>query len=167
VDSIKALGGRQLLWVPVRNTVDHHELRDGDEVIGHLDWEGSGRAAGEMAGQRWTFKREGLLGSRVTIRVPGTEGVLGEFRSTWKGGGTLNLGPGLQLGLKPGNFWRTRYEWVDIPDIPLVRLKNRGGWKCQVEIEADATASPQLRLLVVLGWFLLLSWRQDAAISGG
>lgn len=168
MSAIKELAGRELLWIrPARQFA--FELRGGDEVIGHLRWERSSLAAGDMAGQKWTFKRVGFLQTRVTVRAPGSNENSAVFHPSWTGGGTLDLGPGRQLRFSPANFWRTRYDWIDAPDIPLVHFQGHGlhAWESRVEIEQSAVASREVPLLVVLGWYLLVLWMLDAEVSGG
>jgi hypothetical protein len=57
---------------------------------------------------------------------------------------------------------------LDAADKPLVQFKSRQGlfkMEGQVEIEPVATASPDMPMLVVLGWYLLVLFARDAAAS--
>jgi hypothetical protein len=165
VRSIIHGAGGELLWVQPRNGLDF-ELRGGDEVVGSLRWERYSLARGETADQQWTFKREGIWHPHVTVRVAGSDVNLGLFHPDWRGGGTFELGRPLQFGAS--SFWRPRWDWME-GDQPLVHFKRRGMFKLEshVEIEKGAAASPDVPLLVVLGWYLLVLTALDAQSGAG
>jgi hypothetical protein len=162
------LAGKELLWVSSGKGLVF-ELRAGSEVVGSLRWERSSLARGEMADQKWTFKREGIWHPHVTVRVAGSDANLGLFQPSWKGGGTLDLQLGRQMRFRPASFWRPRWEWVDALDQPLVHFKGVGvfKWESQVDIENAAAKSPDVPLLVVLGWYLIVLSALDAQSGGG
>jgi hypothetical protein len=73
-----------------------------------------------------------------------------------------------QLRFGSANFWRSQWDWLDAANKPLVHFKSRQGLlnlEGQVEIEPQAAASPDVPLLVVLGWYLLVLFARDAAAS--
>ncbi len=159
------VAGDELLWVQPHNGLVF-ELRGGDEVVGSLRWERSSLARGETADQQWTFKREGIWHPHVTVRVAGSDVNLGLFHPDWTGGGTLELGRQLRFGAS--SFWRPRWDWME-GDQPLVHFKRRGMFKLEsrVAIEKAAAASPDVPLLVVLGWYLLVLTALDAQSGSG
>lgn len=161
------LAGHELLWVQPRNGLAF-ELRAGDEVIGSLRWERSSLARGETADQQWTFKREGIWHPHVTVRIAGSDVNLGLFHPNWMGGGTLELEVGRQLRFGPASFWSSQWNWMEV-DQPLVHFTRRGLFRMEshVEIENPAAVSPDMPLLVVLGWYLLVMSALDAQSGGG
>jgi hypothetical protein len=167
VRSIRDVAGTELVWVQQRGL--NFELRSGDEVVATLKWQPTSRAVGETAEHQWSFDRSGFLRLRVTVRVPGSDANVELFRYSWKGGGTLDLGTGRQLSLGQTSFWRGRWDWTDELKRPLVHFKKRGllAMGCQVEIEKEATTSPDLDLLVVLGWYLHVLRFLDASAGSG
>jgi hypothetical protein len=159
------VAGGQLLWVQPHNGLVF-ELRGGDEVVGSLRWERNSLARGETAGQQWTFKREGIWHPHVTVRIAGSDVNLGLFHPDWTGGGRLELGRQLRFGAS--GFWRPQWDWMD-GDQPLVHFERRGMFKLEshVQIEKAVAASPDVPLLVVLGWYLLVLAALDAESGGG
>lgn len=155
----------ELLWVQPARLKQEFELRAGDEIVGSLRFERSSLATGEAAGQSWTFKREGFWHPRITVRVPGSDANVALFSPGWAGGGTLDL-DGRQLRFVAANFWHSQWDWVDAQNKPVVHFKSHQGvlkTEGQVEIETDAIQSPDLPLLGVLGWYLLVLFARDAS----
>jgi len=89
--------------------------------------------------------------------------------SAQQGGGTLDLPLGRQLRFRSASFWRPQWEWIDALDQPLVHFKGVGAfkWESRVEIENSASKSPDVLLLVVLGWYLMVLAALDAQSGGG
>jgi hypothetical protein len=157
----------ELLWVQPARLKQEFELRADDEVVGTLRFERSSLASAETAHQSWTFKREGFWHPRVTVRVPGSDANVAEFSPAWTGGGTLDLG-GRHLRFAAANFWHSQWDWIDAQNQPLVYFKSHQGLlktEGQIEIEPAAMTSPDLPLLVVLGWYLLVLVGRDAAAA--
>jgi hypothetical protein len=158
----------ELLWVQPARLKQEFELRAGDEVLGTLRFQRSSLATGEAADQSWTFKREGFSHPRITVRVPGSDDNVATFQPGWAGGGTLELQPGKQLRFGAANFWHSQWDWLDAQNQPLVHFKSHQGLlkvEGEVAIEPGAIKSPDMPLLVVLGWYLLVLFARDAAES--
>jgi hypothetical protein len=156
---INELAGRELVWVQPARLKEEFELRAGDEVIATLRWQRSSLAIAETADQSWTFKREGFWHPRVTVRIPGSDDNIATFQPGWAGGGTLDLDPGKQLRFGAPNFWHSQWDWLDPHNQPLVHFKSHQGLlkvEGEVAIEPAAIKSPDMPLLVVLGWYLLV-----------
>lgn len=153
----------ELRWITPTNELSFELRTAADEVVGRLQLDQSWRGDSDTADQRWTFKREGFWHPRVTVRVPGTDVNLAIFYTSWKKGGTLELDGGRWLRLRLPNLLRWKWSWTDMHGKPLVHLEKgllmRDG---RVTIEADAAESPEVPLLVVLGWYLLVIWALDA-----
>ena len=159
--TINEVAQADLLWMS--DTNEHSfELRAGDEVVGRLQLGDKQRGDGDAANERWTFRREGFLRQRVTVRVPGSDANVAIFHVSWKKGGILELDRGRWMRLRLPSLWRWKWTWADMYGRPLVHLENglfmRDG---QVTIEPDAAAAPDVPLLVVLGWYLLVVWALD------
>jgi hypothetical protein len=168
VKAIKEVALGELVWVQPARLKQEFELRAGDEVVGSLRWQRASLATGETADQSWTFKREGFWHPQVTVRVAGSDDNVALFHPGWAGGGTLDLQQGKQLRFAAANFWHSQWDWLDAPNNPLVHFKSRQGLlkvEGQVEIETEAIQSPELPLLVVLGWYLLILFSRDAAAA--
>ena len=71
------------------------------------------------------------------------------------------------MRLATANLWQTEWVWHD-KDHPLIRFKGRHGVikaKGAVDIEPEAVKLPDLPLLVLLGWYLVLLYAQDTAVA--
>ena len=165
---VQEFAAGELLWIQPARLKQEFELRAGDEVLATLRWQRSSLATGETADQTWTFKREGFWHPRITVRLPGSEDNVATFQPGWAGGGTLDLPPGQQLRFGAANFWHSQWDWLDAQNQPLVHFKSHQGLlkvEGEVSIEAGGINSPDLPLLVVLGWYLLVLFAKDAAAS--
>jgi hypothetical protein len=170
MQTIREVAGQELVWVQPARMKQNFELRAGDEVVATLRWERSSLATGETSEQTWTFKREGFWHPRITLRVPGSNDNMALFNPGWTGGGTLEFPQGRTLHFGAANFWRSEWVWAETKDTPLVRFKSRQGLlktEGQVEIDPSAAESPDLALLVVLGWYLLILFARDASAQAG
>jgi hypothetical protein len=168
VSTIRDVAGQELAWVQPARTHQAFELHAGDEVVASLRFERSSLAIGEADTHRWSFKREGFWHPRVTVRLPDSDDNAALFQPSWAGGGTLEL-PGRILRFGAANFWHSQWDWQDSDNKALVHFKSHHGFlktEGQVEIEPDATGLPELSLLVVLGWYLLVLFGRDAASAG-
>src|SRR5687767_3448850 len=144
-----------------------YELHSGDELIATLRFRSSfgSFATAESADGCWTFKRVGFWQTRATIRGCGTDVDIGTFaNNTWSGGGTLELPDGRKL-LATTNFWQTNFEFQTEAGETMLRFKT-GGFvhlSAKVEIQPAATELPELALVVMLGWYLVVMMYMDAA----
>ncbi len=166
--SMREVAGGELDWVQPARTKQAFELHSGDEVFGTLVWARMSLATCETADGSWTFKREGFWHPRITVRLVGSDDNVALFSPNWGGGGTLDIVGRQQLRFGSANFWRSQWDWFDAADKPLVHFKSRQGLfklEGQVEIEPQAIASPDVPLLVALGWYLLVLFARDAAAS--
>lgn len=159
----------ELTWVQPSMRKQAYELRAGDEVVATLAWQ-RGSLADALADDRhWTFKRAGFWQPRVTARVAGSDTDIAVFRPAWMGGGTLELAGGKVLRFSAANFWHSQWVWQEPgTDTPLVHFKSQPGLLKtggQVEITPAARTLPELALLVLLGWYLLILFAHDAAAA--
>lgn len=162
---IQDLIGEELSWSQPRLMTSEYDLSRGTEVIGTLRFRSS---FGSLATARlepgcWTFKRQGFLQTRVSIRACDQEADLGVFRNnTWTGGGTLELPGGDQIQANT-NFWHSRYEFAAAGGVSLIKYQTHQGLKLRGEMEIlpAAKALPELPWLVMLGWYLAVMMHSD------
>jgi hypothetical protein len=168
VRPISETAGEELVWVQPAAGRREHELRSGDDVIATLRFQRGSLADAEAEGHHWTFKRQGFWQPRVTVRVAGSDADLAVFRPHWAGGGTLEFADGRPINFRSANFWHSEWVWQE-KDQPLILFKGRHGLvkaKGAVEIQPAAAGRPDVALLVLLGWYLILLHADDAASSG-
>jgi hypothetical protein len=161
--------GQELKWVQRSARKQAYELRAEEEVIGSLVWQRGSLAVGETADHRWTITREGFLHRRVTVRLADSELNTAVFHPSWSGGGILELTSGRVLRFQAANLWRSQWEWQETEGEALVRFKSRRGFLksgADLEITSAAAGFPELSLLAVLGWYLIVLGDRDSAASG-
>jgi len=159
--------GEELIWGQPKALKRTHELRAGDEVIATLTFQRGSLAEAEAADGHWTFKRQGFWQPRVSVRLAGSDADIAIFSPRWTGGGTLEPLGGKPIRFSSGNFWQTQWVWQETEE-PLIRFKGRQGImraSGQVEVNPDATGRPDLSLLVLLGWYLILLHAEDSAAA--
>ena len=163
---IAEVAGQELLWTQP-SLRREHELRAGDEVVASLRFQRGSLADAEAADGHWTFKRQGFWSPRVTVRTAGSETDLAVFHPRWIGGGTLEFPDGRAVRLSSANFWQSEWVWQD-NEKALIRIKGRHGFikaNGAVEIQPEAVAYPDLAMLVLLGWYLILLHAEDSAAA--
>jgi hypothetical protein len=159
----------KLAWRQTQRLPRAFELRDGETTLATLRWERVLRtlAIGESTSGRFAFERKGFLHPRVRVRTLAPRPSEAEVRLSWCGGGTLELPGGRTCRWSKSGFWRSEWAWTDGAGSPLVtvrpvfaRLRRRG--------EAQPTSigrdAPDLTLLLLLGWYLLVLQLDDAAV---
>jgi hypothetical protein len=172
--SIREVAERPLRWTQPSALSREYELRDGDEVLATLRWQKTfgSLALAESADGAWSFKRSGFLGPKVTVRVPGSETEVGVFKPGWRGEGTLRLSNGRGYQWVNTSFWHSEWAFADEAGEPLIRFKPEFDstavplfftHAAAVKLEPSALSVPDLSLLTVLGWYLMVLMSEDAA----
>ncbi len=156
-----------LVWQQPARSKRAFELRAGDEVVATLRFARGSLAEAEAANHRWTFKREGFWHPRVTVRVEGSDTDVAVFKPSWSGGGTLER-PQEPVKLIAANMWHSQWVWQVTKDVPLVHFKSHQGFfktSAEVEVSRGAVDPADVPLLVLLGWYLILLFAEDAAAA--
>lgn len=168
---IREAAPSNLSWQQPRAMRAEYELRAGDELLAALRKSGTFGTSmdAEIGTARFTLKTEGFVRSRITVREAGATGEPAVFgRTGFLGGGQLALPDGRSYRWKMTSFWGSRWAFLDDSDRPLVSFKSRNRFLragCDVEIAPGALARPELPVLVLLGWYLLLRIREDSAAA--
>jgi hypothetical protein len=172
VRRIAELIGGELKWVQPTAFKPQYELRAGDELVAHLRISGLFRdqAAAESADGCWMFERVGFWRNKVRVRAGGAQSAAAVFKlSRWgDGSGVLQLRDGRKLPATT-NFWRTEYQFRSEAGELLLRLSSAGVLRqnAKVEVHARAAGLPELPWLMMLGMFLMVAARADAASGTG
>lgn len=158
---------QELHWSQPSGLERAHDLTAGDDLLATLRFRSGTLAEVETADGRWTLKRQGFLHTQVTVRAAGSEADLAVFRPHWAGGGEITAGLGAGLEFASANFWNSRWAWKD-HDRVLISYQGPGGLvkaNATMEITPEGGRLPNLSLLAVLGWYLILLFGRDMAIS--
>lgn len=156
-----------LQWVQPAVLKPHHELRAGDQTVAVLDFERATLATGQTEVGTWTFKREGFWHPHVTVRPQGSEQNVAVFTPAWAGGGRLETADGHVYELGLTGFWHTEWQWRQRDEV-LVRFRRPAGLfksVALVDVAPGAQRLPDLSLLVLLGWYLMVLFAQDMAVA--
>lgn len=146
------------------------ELKDGEDVVAELEWKKmfGTLAEGKSEDGSWTFKREGFLSPRVTVRVAGSEDNLATFKPNWKGEGDLEFADGRKFRWAQIDFWGNQWAFISENREPVVRFKPMGGFKSlfkyqsNVEIAEASVKLTELPLLALLGWYIMILMVDDS-----
>lgn len=141
-------------------------LDAGGEEAGRLGFSGKGGslAKGETEHGEWTFKREGFLHPRVTVRATGSEQNCGSFTLSANGNGKLNLGRGEDYAFTTPGWLHSNWSFYRGP-FEVVRF-TRDGSSADVEIMMPSVNPTTLSILVLLGWYApLLAADEEAVIA--
>jgi hypothetical protein len=176
MQSLSKVAGMPLYWVQPETFTRWFELRAGEHLVATLGWQTScgTLATAESAEGRWTFKRLGFLNPRVTVREAGSEIDMATFWPSWMGDGALEFAYGRAFRWQSTNFWATRWCFTDEGGTPLLafepgaekaKLSDMFKQQALVQIQPQARAVPELSLLVLVGWYLMILRQDDAAAA--
>ncbi|HEY2930218.1 MAG TPA: hypothetical protein VGK99_00600 [Acidobacteriota bacterium] len=160
----------ELTWIQPAARRREFELRAGDDLVATLKWEKTrgSVARGESAAGAWTFKRAGFLRPLITVRTPGSETEIAVFQPNWNSQGTLDLGPGGRFRWTRTNFWRSHWAFTRESGNTLIHFRPQFGFLKQaagISLQEEAISLPDLYLLLILGWYLMILTSDDAAAA--
>jgi len=159
-----------LEWIQTGAISRFHELRAGDSVFAQLEFRKTfgSLATGKTDQGVWTFKRRGFLHATVGVRVAGSDRDLMVYEPNWSGRrGHIQTAEGATYSWESVNFWGT--DWVLAkphgPKLAYFRHKGVVRSVAEVELTDEGRAEPELALLLLLGWYLILLYMMDAATA--
>lgn len=107
------------------------------------------------------FRRYGFLGSGAQIVDLASKRQIATFKSTWRGGATLNFADGQAFRLECKGVWRPVWSVTTAGHQPVLHLRTR---EKAVELPAGVHLEKnRLSLLVMFAWYRFLQAEQDAA----
>lgn len=149
-----------------------YELRGGDSLLATLHFVkmlGS-LAEGEVHDTKWTFKRSGFLSPKATARIAGSEADLIHYEPNWSGQkGIFRLPGGEVLDFRSANFWCSEWTLTDAHGQQVLRYHTKGVLHSGADLDVNPAARerPDLPLLILFTWYVLVLHREDsAAVSG-
>ena len=153
------------------------ELRAGEELAGTLEFRSSfgSLALARTAEASWTFKRVGSFSPRATARREGSERDLVVYTPRWLGqSGEIALEGGEHLRFAATGFWGTRFTLSDAagqtlatfgPEPEAHRLSDLFRAQAVVGVDPAASSRPDLGLLLLFGWYLVVLHQEDATTA--
>jgi hypothetical protein len=166
MSAIREVADQVLRWTQPTLFAREFELHAGDEVVGTLRWQKTfgSLALAEAADGAWTFKRSGFLRPRVTVRLPGSEPEVAVLEPGWRGEGSLVCSDGRWHRWQNISFWRSEWAFADDVGETLVHFAPEFaflGHAAEVKFGPRAASVPDLSLLTLLGWYLMVLMSQD------
>ena len=158
---------QEMKWEQPNAFKEQYELRVGEETIAALRWRSmwGSLATAESADGCWSFKRVGFFSTRVTVRVCDSEQDIAVYHpNTWSQGGTIELPDGRKYKAST-NFWMSKVEISDETEETIIRYHIGGFFRQSAVVEVLPTALrlPELPMMVMLGWYLIILMHQDSA----
>jgi hypothetical protein len=141
-----------------------YELRgNATELFATLQYRGmvSSQAIGEASGVHLVFQLEGIIKSRCIVTDAETNTAVASIQRKARGG-TVVLTNGKQYEWSKLNFWGTNWGWLDVNHQSVVTFSRNKHLEFAPSIEH---ALDDLPLLAMLGWYLLLLQRSEAATT--
>ena len=157
--ALKDAQGRALRWVANSVIGLEYKLRDKTEVFGTISqrWADLGATtSAQTLAHRWEIWQSGvLIRPKILLDPQRNADTAIVFRPRFFGRSGGRLEADEQLSFEATSLLRSRWDWRDEQQEPIVRLEGRTFWSggCDVRIRADAFARPDLDLLVVLGFY--------------
>ena len=119
-------------------------------------------AKGMTAHGEWTFKREGFLHPRITVRKTGADSNCGALTLASNGNGKLTLASGEEFNFVTGGWLQSHWSFNRIA-VEIVRF-SRDGSSADVEVLNPTVNEETLSILVLLGWYAPLLAADEAAV---
>jgi hypothetical protein len=133
------------------------------QEAGRLAFGKSGSLArGMTAHGEWTFKREGFLHPRITVRKTDADSNCGALTLAANGNGKLTLGWGEEFNLVTGSWLQSHWSF-NRGLVEIVRF-SRDGSSADVEVVNPAVTPETLSVLVLLGWYAPLLAADEASV---
>lgn len=127
---------------------------------------GSGSLAkGGTAHGEWTFKREGFLHPRITVRNTNAAANCGALTLAANGNGKLTLTTGEEFNFITSGWLQSHWSF-NRGLVEIVRF-GRDGSSADVEVITPKVSAETLSILVLLGWYAPLLAADEAAVIAG
>jgi hypothetical protein len=139
-------------------------LEVGCQEAGRLAFSGRGSLANGMTAHgQWTFKREGFLHPRITVRKAGEDGNCGSLVLSANGNGKLTLATGEEFSFITSGWLQSHWSF-NRGLIEIVRF-SRDGSSADVEVLTPTISEETLSVLVLLGWYAPLLAADEVAVT--
>ncbi len=167
--SLRDCTGQELTWVRPRLLENKYELRLGNQGLASLTRRGFLKqiSLAEAEGQQWRFKRRSGWKTNLAIYAGGNElpneAPLASLQRRWNGQGELIFrdNHGYSWQSTRSGLWSRSWFWTG-PDGSILSMKK----KRVLEIAPEARMLPDLPLLVLFSFYLILVMEDDAAAAG-
>jgi hypothetical protein len=160
---------QQLVWIRPSQEKSEYVLRSGAEVFATLHRKSTPGllAHAEARDGTWTFKRGGVFYPRVIIRAGESGDEVASFTLNWRSN-VLNLPGQRSFGWSNRRPGYGQWVWADDAGEPLVFFRlsyTQTREEGTAEITEAAGSIPELSLLLLLGWYLVIVLAEDSGLA--
>jgi hypothetical protein len=169
--TIAETGLLTLNWIQSGFINRKYALFSGEHQVASLYWNKGKKpgAVGEAATGKWLFQSSRVLYPRVSIKAIEPDRLVATFEATLKGSGNLALTDGRKYRWLSTDFWNNEWVFTDARGERLLQfIPEQGLFKigAQVILEPQTLDYPELPLLAITGWYLLVNInKQDSDLS--
>lgn len=172
---LKTISTEYPSWIQPKTIQQIYELRTKDDLYGTLIFPKTfgSLAEAESSEGKWTFKRVGFFNTRITVRELGAENDIAVFKPKWTGNaGIVEMANGKIYNWQSSNFWSTKVDFIDANGNAVVtfrsgvdepKLKDWFKTQARVEVSEFGRDLPELSILVMLGWYLIVVLNMDSS----
>lgn len=159
-----------LAWTQPKWTQRVYELRDGDVVLGTMSFHGKWKSVAHASygDEKYQISNEGFWKNRVLVKPEGSDSAIADVQ-TVRGTKEVRFMNGRVFTLKRvGTFWSVTWEFRAPDNDLLLTIRNnnkflRGG--ALIETGPNAERYSETKVLVILGWYMMLAAAAQAAAS--
>lgn len=148
----------------------HYELRAGGEKAAELEFLKmfGTLARGRAAAGTWTLKRTGFLSPIVTARREGEEADCAMYHPNFSASqGQVRLASGETFEFRLAGVWSRSAILMDNERREVFRVHLKGDFSAGAAVEVRLAETPELELLLLLTWYVLVLQMQDEALRAG
>jgi hypothetical protein len=160
MNPIREALGLDLQWTRIKRWKRAFELHSGDEVLAMLYPEkGTNSMIAEAADGHWALKRRSFWNADIVITDLTSQTEIAVVRRGRNK--SVAFSDGRLFTFTKSSFWRNEWVWLNDEGTPLVHYQ-RGN---SLMVEPSALSLPELSLLVIVGWHLLVLQREEDTAS--
>ncbi len=170
--SIQVLKSRpyELEWRQPHPLSRFFELLAAEDMVGQLEFSTAfgSRAAAATAETQWVFRRGGFFLPVATAHAAGEQPELANYRPGYFGNkGKLTLRGGEELLLSSSGVFNTHWRLTTPGGRLLAGFQPKGIIRqgCRVSMPLGGSGRPDLLLLVMFSWYLVVLNSEDAATA--
>jgi hypothetical protein len=170
--TIAETGSLTMNWIQSGLLNRKYTLLSGEDQVATLQWVRGKypHALGQVDGRTWKFQSNRVLYPRVSIQSIDKDKLEAIFEASLKGQGHLIFTDGRKFHWDSTDFWNNVWEFSSAEGERLVKfVPEQGLFKigARIVLEESALEYKELPLLIVTGWYLLVSMSQeDSDLSG-
>lgn len=159
-----------LEWKQSAGAQRRYELRAGGEKAAELEFVKTfgTLARGRAAAGAWTLERTGFLSPIVTARREGEDEECAIYHPNFSASqGQLRLASGEVFEFRLAGVWSRSAILVDNQKREVFRVHLKGEFSAGATVEVRLPETPELELLLLMAWYVLVLQMQDEALRAG